>query len=196
MRALHIPKELQEEFATVVAVWNSGGATMAVDSLILTWVKYEKQLRRLFCFLVFQHPEVDKKTVQKIVDILAENSKLNPETITKAINALKVGTVREFVGESHSRLAPEIARIKTLRNKLMHGQVTGKGFTAGQLQIDVNLLIEWIAALAAGSKDKIGYDGLSRNTFLKAKEAIEIQVAGYPFSTPDEFGVWLRKVIK
>ncbi len=78
----------------------------------------------------------------------------------------------------------------------MHGQVTGKGFTAGQLQIDVNLLIEWIAALAAGSKDKIGYDGLSRNTFLKAKEAIEIQVAGYPFSTPDEFGVWLRKVIK
>lgn len=196
MRALHIPKELQEEFATVVAVWESGGATMAVDSLLLTWVKYEKQLRRLFSFLVFQHPEVNKKTVQEIVNILAKCSKLNPVTITQAINALNAGTVEEFVGESYSKLSLEIARIKLMRNKLMHGQLTGKNVAAKQIQIDVHLLIEWVAALAAGAKNKIGYDGFSRNTFRKAKEVISIQVAEYPFSTPDEFGTWLRKAVK
>lgn len=196
MRALHIPEALQEEFVTVVAVWESGGVTLAVDSLLLTWVKYEKQLRRLFCFLVFQHPEIDKKIVEALVDVLASNSKLNPGTLTKAINTLKVGLIEELVGESHEKLSTEIARIKLVRNKLVHGQITGKKLAAHQIESDIYLLIEWIATLAAGSKKELGYDGLARNTFRKAKATTAVRVSTFPFSNVSEFSSWLNKITK
>ncbi len=59
MRKLVIPAQLKEEFATVETVWHSTGKTRRVDALMLSWVKYEKELRRLFCFFVFQHPKID-----------------------------------------------------------------------------------------------------------------------------------------
>jgi hypothetical protein len=196
MRALNIPRALQEELATVVAVWESGGATTAVDALILTWVKYEKQLRRLFAFLVFQHPEIDKTSIMHAIAIIAANSKLNPQTLTKAINALKAVSIEALVGESHGKLTTEIDRIKGIRNKLVHGQITGKNLTTHHIQSDVCLLIDWITALAAGSKDKFGYDGLSRNTFVKAKAANVVQVSMYPFLNTTEFAIWLNKITK
>ena len=53
MRQLIIPGKLKEEFATVEALWNTTAETKRVDCLVLSWVKYEKQLRRLFSFLCF-----------------------------------------------------------------------------------------------------------------------------------------------
>jgi hypothetical protein len=58
MKPLKLPSCLLNEFATVQAVIGSDGSTRRVDALLLTWVKHEKQLRRLFCFLVFQHASV------------------------------------------------------------------------------------------------------------------------------------------
>jgi hypothetical protein len=61
MLKLVIPPALKQEFATIDALWASGAETRRVDSLLLSWIKYEKQLRRLFCFLVYQHPKVTDK---------------------------------------------------------------------------------------------------------------------------------------
>jgi len=56
MTALAIPAALKDEFATVEAIWGlTHASTRGLDALILTWVKYEKQTRRLFSFLVLQH---------------------------------------------------------------------------------------------------------------------------------------------
>jgi hypothetical protein len=60
MLKLNIPETLRVEFSTVQALWDSEAETRRVDALILSWTKYEKQLRRLFCFLVFQHPKIDR----------------------------------------------------------------------------------------------------------------------------------------
>lgn len=62
MRKLSIPAALKQEFATVEAIWHSGAETRRVDALLLCWIKYEKQLRRLFCFLVFQHSRITVDT--------------------------------------------------------------------------------------------------------------------------------------
>ena len=51
MRKLVIPEALKVEFATVETLWNSDVETRRVDALALSWIKYEKQLRRLFSFL-------------------------------------------------------------------------------------------------------------------------------------------------
>lgn len=71
MRKLTIPARLSEEFSTVAALWNSSGTTRRVDALVLSWVKYEKQLRRLFCFLVFQHPNITDGKIDGIIAVLA-----------------------------------------------------------------------------------------------------------------------------
>jgi len=101
MKHLSIPAKLEMEFATVGACWNSQGTTRRVDSLVLSWIKYEKQLRRLFCFLIFQHPKIDKKQIDKVISILAENRRLYPETFVKGIAALKVRPVPDLLGQNY-----------------------------------------------------------------------------------------------
>lgn len=77
---LVIPERLTQEFATVHAVWQSEAATRGVDALLLSWIrlllswiKYEKQLRRLFSFLVFQHPAMSGEKSAEAVVVLVGN---------------------------------------------------------------------------------------------------------------------------
>jgi hypothetical protein len=191
---LNIPQPLKEEFATIEALWRSDAKTRGVDSLLLSWVKYEKQIRRLFCFLVYQHPSMTGTTINSVVTKIAQNRALNPEKFMQGIRALGVTPVPTLVGTIHPQLAIEIKRIKGIRNKLMHGQVTGLAIKQSQLQRDVQWLVQWIAALASGADAAFGYDGLRRNTFRVAKANANVAVAVYPFSSPGTFDKWLRNV--
>jgi hypothetical protein len=194
MLKLAIPPALKQEFATVEAIWASGAETRRVDSLLLSWIKYEKQLRRLFCFLVFQHPSVTEKTINSVISVMAQNNSLYPETFIRGIRALGVTAVPGLIGQNHSQLATEVARIKKYRNKLMHGQATGLAIQSAQLERDVKWIVQWITELAVGAEAAFGYDGLKRNTFRAAKASAKIAVATYPFSSASTFGAWLRAV--
>lgn len=190
---LSISARLEEEFETVVAVWNSCGETKRVDCLLLSWIKYEKQLRRLFCFLVYQHPDVDEDRISEIVDVLADNGNLYPHTHIAAIKALGVKSVAELLGGRHEALAASMTDIKKIRNKLMHGLVTGKSIPSPQLERHVRSIIQWVEALADAAHSEFGYDGLGRNTFSKAKKA-SVVVGDYPFKDAATFEDWLNKV--
>src|SRR5665213_1061795 len=112
MLKLIIPKQLREEFATVDTLWHSSGKTRRVDALMLSWVKYEKQLRRLFCFFIFQHPKIDAGEIDRVIAVLAENRNLYPETFIAGIKALGVTSVPDLLGSRHAGLRREIDRIK------------------------------------------------------------------------------------
>jgi hypothetical protein len=192
MLKLVIPPPLKQEFGTVEALWGSVAKTRRVDSLLLSWIKYEKQLRRLFCFLVYQHPNITDKTINSVVSVMAQNNSLYPETFIRGIHALGVTPVPTLIGQNYAQLAVEIERIKKYRNKLMHGQATGLAIQSNHLEHDVRWLVQWIAELGAGADSAFGYDGLRRNTFKAAKAKANIAVASYPFSSPSTFGDWLR----
>lgn len=192
MLKLVIPPALKQEFATVEALWSSGAETRRVDSLLLSWIKYEKQLRRLFCFLVYQHPNITDKTINSVISVMAQNNSLHPETLIRGIRKLGVTPVPTLIGQNYTQLAPEVARVRKYRNKLMHGQATGFAIQSNQLEYDVRWLVQWIAELGVGADSAFGYDGLRRNTFRAAKATANIAVAAYPFSSPATFGVWLR----
>jgi hypothetical protein len=196
MLKLTIPENLVEEFATVNTLWHSAGKTRRVDALMLSWVKHEKQLRRLFCFLVFQHPEIGADNIDQVITILAENRRLYPETFIAGIEALGVTSVPDLLGSHYAKLWNEIARIKAYRNKLMHGQITGQGITSPQLERDVLWIIEWVACLATAAERTFGYDGLKRNTYRVARSTSKIPVDKYPFSTAAELKTWLSKLTK
>lgn len=194
MRKLIIPQALRSEFATVEAIWEAGGETRRVDALILSWVKYEKQLRRLFSFFIFQHPKITAKELNQVITAFAENRNLYPETFISGIKQLGVTPLPKLLGSAHTQLWKEIKRIKKYRNKLMHGQLTGQGITSLQLEQDVIHIINWISAVAQAADASFGYDGLKRNTYFQAKASANIHVQNYPFSKPSELKIWLSKL--
>lgn len=196
MRKLVIPEKLKIEFATVELLWRSSAETRRTDSLLLSWIKHEKQLRRLFCFLIFQHASITRETIESVIAALAENKNLNPETFLEGIRALGVTPVPQLLGAHYPRLWPELTRIKKARNKLMHGQITGKNLSSDQLEQDVLLLIDWISRLADGAQETFGYDGLRRNTYIAAKSVARINITKYPFADVAEFKRWLSTLVQ
>jgi hypothetical protein len=196
MPKLTIPPLLAEEFATVEAVWNSSGSTRRVDSLVLSWVKYEKQLRRLFCFIVFQHSGLTPTDIESVVGILAANNKLYPETFIAGIEELSARAVKVLLASRYAELWAEISRIKAYRNKLIHGQITGLKITSRQLERDVLWIVDWINTLAGAAQATFGYDGIQRNTYRAAKAASIIAITTYPFKTAAEFETWLATLAR
>ncbi len=196
MRTLCIPPNLAKEFGTVAALWHSDAETRRVDALLLSWVKHEKQLRRLFCFLVFQHDGFNKQAIDGIISVLVERWDLSPEVFQKAIGALGVKSVPGLLGQQFDGLSKEMHRIRLIRNKLMHGQITGKKITSAQLERDVGIVVDWISTLAAAADGEFGYDGVRRNTFFQAKATSRIAVQHYPFSSPETLRTWLVGIIK
>ena len=194
MKTLNLPLSLQGEFATVDALWDCNGMTKRVDALLLCWIKYEKQLRRLFSFLVYQHPYITKATVESIISVLVNNNKLYPKTFMKGIEELKVASVPQLLGTKYAKLEPEIQRINGYRNKLMHGQITGQNITSRQIERDVHHLIDWVATLATAADAEFGYDGIRRNTYHSAKTVAKSAVEAYPFNSAREFETWLNWV--
>ena len=193
MRSLKIPEKLRIEFATVEAIWGSSAETRRVDCLVLSWVKYEKQLRRLFSFFVYQHPEINEVEIDKIISVFADNRNLYPETFISSIEAIGVLPVKEIMGKRYDELWPEIERIKGYRNKIMHGQHTGQAIQSAQLEKDVILLVHWVSTLADASESAYGYDGLERKTYRAAKGAKKVNIQSYPFTNPEEFNAWLTE---
>lgn len=191
MRKLEIPPALKIEFATVEVIWHSTAETRRVDALLLSWVKYEKQLRRLFSFFIFQHPKITADKIDSVISAFAGNRNLCPETFISGISSLGVTPLPKLLGDIHTKLWPEITRIKKYRNKIMHGQHTGEGITSLQLEYDVILLVTWISSLAQAALHTYGYDGIKRKTYIAAKQSAKISVEKYPFSTPDELKTWL-----
>lgn len=192
LRKLTIPQKLAEEFATIDAVWHSSGRTRRVDSLLLSWIKYEKQLRKLFCFLVYQHASITRANITDIMDALVGNRNLKPATFVKCIDALGVMSVPNLVGARHALLFKEVDRIRIYRNKLMHGQISGQSIQSRQLERDVLWIIDWMGSLAEGADKEFGYDGLRRDTFFNAKQA-SVVVAKFPFTDAATFEKWLKK---
>jgi hypothetical protein len=196
MLTLIIPEPLIEEFATVDTLWRSTGKTRRVDALMLSWVKYEKQLRRLFCFLIYQHPDIGSDRIDEVIAVLAENRRLYPETFIAGIAALGVTPVPDLLGTHYAQLWKEIVRIKSYRNKLMHGQITGQNVKSPQLERDVIWIMEWVGCLAAAAEATFGYDGLKRNTYRTARGTSKISVSRYPFTTSADFKDWLYELTK
>ncbi len=185
--------DVAAEMATVDAVLASGATTRRTDAFVLTWVKMEKQLRRLFSFLVFQHPNFSKSDEKALVKIFVDHKKLYAHTFVQCIDLLGSSAVKDLVGADYAQYQTEIARIKKYRNKIMHGQITGQNLQSPQLERDVKLLRDWIQAVAIGAQKAFGYDGVARNTFIKAKSVPAIAKIKYPFSTVSEFKAWLDK---
>ena len=196
MENLEIPTRLSDEFVTVKALLDTKGETRGLDALILSWVKYEKQFRRLFSFLVYQHEWVTAKERKAIDDAIIGNDRLYPYSLTASIQRIGGRPISELVGEPHDGLAEDIKRIGDYRDKIMHGQLSGDSISRAQLIGDAQILIDWIKLLGDGAEKIHGYDGVERDTFCLARERPRLDRGGYQYETLEVLTAWIREINK
>lgn len=159
-----------DEFLTVDLLLQSSAETRAVDAFVISWVKLEKQLRRLIQNLVFQHPDIDGKQKEHkeylLKAILAKKTG-NHDRFIGAIYRLSGVSVKEIIGDQYKPLKKKIDKSYKHRQKIFHGQQTGDSLERSDLEDCIEAIRFWCERLAIGSSKKFGYDGLSRNSLRK-----------------------------
>jgi hypothetical protein len=158
----------KEEFSTVDCVLASGAETAVVDAFALSLIKSERQVRKLFTYLVYQSAAFSPKDATRLRQALAANTRVYFEGIVCGLNALSPVTIRQLVGPEYPRLWPRFKEFCQHRNKIFHGQITAQGLSRSQLFKNVTHIHVWCSSLAAGADRELGYDGFGRNSFRKS----------------------------
>jgi hypothetical protein len=162
---------IEHEFATIDTLLASEAETRGVDAFILALIKAERQMRKLFTYLVFQSPAFGPDHIRALRDALAGRRVYFRDFIA-AWDKLYARPLREIVGPDYDRLRAALDEAITYRNKIFHGQLTSKYLSREDLIAYVALITRWCRALAAGSQLEIGYDGFARNSFRKSNSAM------------------------
>ena len=166
----NIADSLTEEFQTVEILLKSPFKTGRTDAFIVAWVKREKQVRRIFTYLIYQFPSFSKKNVTDITNIIASKQNLYLKNFIKGFNALYPKTFKEIIGSEFDRLEAELNEIRKYRNKILHGQLTGQSLNSDQLTNKIHTIQEWCSLVAMKMSKEIGFDGFARNSFRKYKQ--------------------------
>lgn len=162
---------VDEEFATVDLVSKSNAETRGVDAFALSLIKAEKQARRLVTYLVYQHSWCGLSTIDSLKNALESSNKVYFRGLLRGWNALWPVPVEQLIGTEHTRLRARLDEAKQYRNKIFHGQLTGKELTRSAFEAFVKDIRRWCNALGAGAQAEVGYDGCGRDSFQKAHDA-------------------------
>jgi hypothetical protein len=157
-----------EEFSTVDSILDSRAETLAVDAFALSLIKAERQVRKLFTYLVYQSSAFNKRDARSLRETLATNKKVYFEGMIAGLDALSPVSVKQLVGARYTRLWPRFKEFAQHRNKIFHGQITVQGLSRKELLRNVSDIKAWCADLAAGATNELGCDGFVRNSFRKS----------------------------
>lgn len=150
---------LDDEFRPVDDILGSDHRSRGVDAFTLTYLRAERQIRKLFTHLVFQSGAFDHGNSRQLRQALYQAPAVSFKKLATGIATLSDVTVAEMVGTEHNRLFAVLRQAKQYRDKLFHGQlpdqyVSTEKFIA--LEADIRT---WCRLLAAGAERAIGYDG-------------------------------------
>lgn len=159
---------IAKEFETVDLIIGSNAETLGIDAFALSLIKAERQIRKLFTFLVFQSPNFDCSHIGELRETLAGNGGVYFKGFIDGINALSKHSVKDLVGEKHDSLLARLEEATLYRNKIFHGQLTSHYLEREDLMALVADIREWCELLAASADSKFGYDGFRRDSFQKS----------------------------
>lgn len=162
---------LDREFETVDLILKSGAPTKTVDAFCLTWIKFERQLRKLTAHLLYQatvFPESDEAAKAALRAALLARSNLKHDHFLGGIYRLTGLTMRQVLGEGYRDMRRDLNQAYEFRNKIIHGQQTGQNLDAAQLAHVQQRLRAWCVSLATEANRRFGYDGFARNSLRKS----------------------------
>lgn len=162
-------KGFQDEFETIEILVNSNTKTGRTDAFIIAFTKIEKQVRRVFTYTVYQYPAFKLSQYKEILATIASKKFLYFENFIKGFNGIYPKSFEDVVGASLYKpfLSTDFPRIQRLRNKILHGQPTGKNLSATDLQKEIDVMQKWCKCVAESMMIEVGFDGLEWNSFKK-----------------------------
>jgi hypothetical protein len=160
------------EFETVNLLEKSSAETRAVDSFALSLIKAERQIRKLFTYLVFQFPSFSASDVEAFRDVLGQNKRVYFDGFIKGIDTLYPKSVKDLIGADFDFLLAELNRAIDFRNKIFHGQLTNKFLSRDDLFALTATIRKWCERLATAAEIEFGYDGFERNSLRKSSDVI------------------------
>lgn len=153
----------KEQFATVDLILNTDIETKSVDAFALSLIKAEKQMRRIFTFLIFQNPSYNISHYKQLRATLANNRNVYLEGFIRGIDIIMPRDLKAIYGEDYDGDIAKFVLYSRDRNKIFHGQITEQGLEREDLIDRVNDIKKWCEHLGVEIKKEIGYDGFSQS---------------------------------
>ena len=159
------------EFETVDLILNSSCITKGVDAFALSLIKAERQMRKLFTFLIYQNPKLQQK-YGDLRETLANNRRVFFPGFMKGIEAMYPVKIQELIGNGYETLKTSLFTSIDDRNKIFHGQLTTKRLTLEEFIQKIDDIRKWCCLLSESSINEFGYDGFARNSMQKSEKNI------------------------
>ena len=185
----------QDEFQTVELIERSDAETRGVDAFALSLLKAERQLRRLFTYLVFQYPCFTHVDVISLRNALTDNRRIYSDGFIAGIDAIYPRSVQDLIGSEFSMLRQSFSEATTARNKLFHGQLTARFLSRDDLLAYVRDIRRWCELLAASANNELGYDGFARDSYRKALRPDLHQRFRFQLHSLDDFRTFLSQTL-
>ena len=184
---------LEKEFKTVDLILKSDAETRGVDAFALSLIKAERQIRRIFTYLMFQFPCFNLKHWKGFRKVLSDDNKLYFDNFLKGINEIWPQKIETLIGKEYATLYKKIEEATGYRNKIFHGQLTNEKLKRSDLIDLVNNIKKWCNVVAIAAKKNFGYDGFGRNSYRKNSKKI-YQDYKIQINSLDDYKSFLKKV--
>ena len=161
-----------EEFNIVEYLICSNYKTRGVDAFSLALIKSERQIRKIFTFLVYQSSFFNKKNSNEIIKIISQNDFLYSRHFIVGINLLLEKNIEILYGDNYKDDLKTFTEINKIRNKIFHGQITGKSLSSLNMIKMTKHIQLWCINFSLCFQNEIGYDGFYRNSLQKSTKKI------------------------
>ena len=186
--------DYSHEFGTVNILLESEFETRGVDSFIISLIKVERQIRRIFTFLIYQDDHFDDYVdVNELRKILADNGKLYFENFVNGIDKILEKSIREIYGVDYDSDLELLKEYTKDRNKIFHGQLTKSGLSREDLIERVDVMKKWSERISMTFTKEIGYDGFGRNSYRKSAIKVNLDES-VDFSSLSKYEDFLKTI--
>ncbi|HIF9215998.1 TPA: hypothetical protein ACX6QF_001479 [Photobacterium damselae] len=179
----------EKEFKTVdllLALDHIEHPTKMVDAFSLSRIKAERQVRKIFTYLVFQNTHLTSDHVNELRSVLAEFKNVYFEGFINGINVLSNKSLEELYGENYEESISNLENANNHRNKIFHGQLTNEKLGCEDLDIVIENIKQWCFKLSDAAQKEYGYCGFGRNSFQKSNSDISKNIIT-PINNPSEY---------
>jgi hypothetical protein len=167
--------KFKNEFGTVDLILNSDFETRAIDAFSISLLKVERQIRRIFTFLIYQHPNYNKGDGIKLREILANNRKMYFINFINGINQIYYLGIESIYGDNFQNDFEIIKSYTKDRNKIFHGQLTKKGLDRDELINRISIIQKWCKTLEKNFITEMGFGGFERNAYQKSDSKLTLK---------------------
>ena len=182
----------KQDFAAVDLILDTKIETRGVDSFILSFLKCEKQARRIFTFLIFQNPSYSDSDYQALRSTLSKNKSIYFKNFISGIELILPHSLEDIYGQDYQKDLGNLLQFVSDRNKIFHGQVTMLGLSRADLIDRVEKIKKWCENLGEKMEREIGYNGFSKS-YVKSTKNLSLKNLK-KFSTIVDYEQFLKKL--